>query len=99
VGKVIKAKIYSNRISFFYDGERIAEHHRKTGVHKWGLELDHYLKTLKKKPGALTGSMTLQQADQKIKNIYDTYYTKNPKEFIELIQYIQEGASITGIEK
>ncbi|MGY0695025.1 IS21 family transposase [Virgibacillus sp. FSP13] len=98
VDKVVKAKIYSSRIKCFYDGKKIAEHHRLTGVHDWRIQLDHYLRTLKKKPGALAGSLALQQADQKIKNIYSTYYTKNPKEFIELIHYIQEGASLVEIE-
>jgi hypothetical protein len=94
VNKLIRIKVYSNRIQCFYEEKKIAEHQRLTGCHEWSLQLDHYLNTLKKKPGALASSVALQQADKKIKNIYETYYTSQPKEFIELIQYLQSEVSL-----
>lgn len=67
---------------------KIAEHPRLTGNHEWRLELGHYLETLKKKPGALTGSVALQQANQKIKSIYATYFTKREKDFVDLLLFL-----------
>jgi len=99
VNEEVMAKIYSNRIQCFNNGEKIAEHHRLTGGHEWRLQLDHYLNTLKKKPGALASSVALQQADKKIKNIYETYYTNNAKEFIELIHYLQENDNLKEVEQ
>ncbi|WP_027352054.1 IS21 family transposase [Desulfotomaculum nigrificans] len=99
VGELVMVKIYSSRICCFYKDAKIAEHARLTGCHEWRLELSHYLETLKKKPGALAGSMALQQADQKIKQIFETYYTKKEKEFIELMQYIKDGTSLSDVEK
>lgn len=99
VDEFVKVKIYSTRVLCSYQEEKIAEHHRLTGNHEWSLELDHYLKTLKRKPGALADSTALQQADQKIKNIYTQYYTTNPREFVDLIHYIKEGTSIEKIEE
>jgi transposase/6-pyruvoyl-tetrahydropterin synthase len=99
VNEVIMAKIYSNRIQCFCDGEKIADHHRLTGGHEWRIQLNHYLNTLKKKPGALASSVALQQADKKIKNIYDTYYTNKVKEFIELLHYLQENANLKEVEQ
>ncbi|MDC3418739.1 IS21 family transposase [Aquibacillus salsiterrae] len=99
VNEVIMTKIYSNRIQCFSNGEKIAEHHRLTGGHEWRIQLDHYLNTLKKKPGALASSVALQQADKKIKNIYDSYYINNEKGFIELIHYLQENDNLKEVEQ
>lgn len=99
VNKLIRVKIYSTRIQCFYDENKVAEHQRLTGCHEWSLQLEHYINTLKKKPGALASSVALQQADKKIKNIYETYYTNRAKEFIELIQYLQSEASLKEIEQ
>ena len=98
VGEMIKVKVYSNRILCFYEENKIAEHIRLTGCHEWSLQLEHVLETLKKKPGALAGSTALQQADKKIKKIYETYYINKSKEFIELIQYTKEESSLEEIE-
>lgn len=99
VGEVLKVKIYSNRILCFYQEENVAEHHRLTGSHEWSLQLEHYVKTLKKKPGALADSAALQQASKKIKNIYKAYYTSSPKDFVELMQLVKEGTSLSVIEQ
>lgn len=99
VGEVLKVKLYANRILCFYQEEKVAEHPRLTGGHEWNLKLEHYVKTLKKKPGALADSAVLQQANQKIKSIYETYYTNKPKEFVELIQYMEDGISLQKVEE
>jgi hypothetical protein len=77
----------------------VAEHIRLTGCHEWSLHLEHFIQTLKKKPGALAGSTALQQADKKIKKIYETYYTSREKEFIELLQFLRDESNISEIER
>lgn len=99
VGEMVHVKIYTNRIWCYYDGEKIAEHQRLAGNHEWSLHLDHYVRTLMKKPGALAGSAALQQADQRIQSIYHTYYINHEREFIELIQYIKDGAALGEVEQ
>lgn len=98
VGKQVMVKVYSTKIICFHEEVKIAEHDRLTGRKEWRLELNHYLETLKKKPGALADSAALQQASQKIKNIYATYYTKCERDFVHLLQYIQEEASLAEVE-
>lgn len=95
VGKIIFTKSYSNKVICYYQGEKIAEHDRKHGFNEWSIKLDHYLKTLKRKPGALASSMALHQANPKLQEIYNQYYIKKEKEFIELLHLISE----KGIEK
>ena len=98
VGKMILTKKYPEKILCFYEGKKIASHKRTFGFYQWKLELQHYLQTLKIKPGALKSSKVLAQAIQPIKNIYEKYYTDTPKNFIELLQYMDEkNVSITKI--
>lgn len=99
VGELLKVKIYSTRILCFYQEEKVSVHQRLTGSHEWSIQLEHYLKTLKKKPGALADSAALQQANQKIKTIYKTYYTSHPKEFVELIEWMKDGTSLERVEQ
>ena len=95
VGKMVFTKTYSNKVICYYQGEKIAEHDRRYGFNEWSIKLEHYLKTLKRKPGALASSMALQQANPKLHKIYNSYYIKKEKEFIELLLLISE----KGLEK
>ena len=82
----------------FLSRRKIATHCRKTGNQEWSLQLDRYVGTLKKKPGALATSSALQQASPKLKQIYHSYYTTHPKEFIELLHFMQSGVTLKEIE-
>lgn len=99
VGQLVMVKIYSTNIQCFHQEVKIAEHPRLTGNHEWRLELGHYLETLKKKPGALAGSVALQQANQKVKSIYATYYTKREKDFVDLLLFLRDGATFVEVER
>lgn len=98
VGRQVMVKVYSSQVQCFYEGANVAEHPRLVGNHEWQLDIKHYLATLKKKPGALAGSLALQQASTKIKNIYTRYYSTKPKDFIELLQFIQSGTTLSEVE-
>lgn len=90
VGKIVFVKVYSNKIYCYHEGQKIAEHNRKYGFNEWSIEIEHYLKTLKKKPGALASSTALHQANPRLQEIYRQYYIKREKEFIELLELISE---------
>jgi transposase len=94
-GKMVSVTVYSNKLYAYYDGEKIAEYDRSTGSGKWRFTLEHYLKTLLKKPGALNGSVALKQSESGIRDIYANYFSDKPKEFVELLTYMKEkGRSI-----
>jgi len=63
---------------------------RDYGKYQWMLNLDHYLVTLSRKPGALHGSQALSQAPGAVRTVYNTWFTKTPREFIELLLYCQQ---------
>ena len=90
VGEFIFTKIYTSQIHCYHKGEKVAQHERKYGHNEWSIKIEHYLKTLKKKPGALAGSTALQQAQPELQKIYRSYYTRKEKEFIQLLELIGE---------
>lgn len=56
---------------------------------QWQIDLEHYLRTLANKPGALHGSVALQQAPPEIKTLYEQFFRSNARGFIDILQYCQ----------
>ncbi len=94
VGKLINVRRYPGRIVCYADGLRLCEHPRRHGFHEWFITLEHYLHSLHRKPGALSGSVALKQRDRKLHDIYHRYYQGQgrAKDFIELLLYMKEHA-------
>ena len=90
VGKILKVRAYTDKIIVYNENIMAAVHKRSYLPHDWQIELKHYLKTLYKKPGALTHSTALQQADTKTKNIFDKYYSKDARTFLQVLEIIYE---------
>lgn len=95
VGEFVTVKAYPDKIICSYKGEKVAEHKRLYGNHEWCLDINHYLATLKLKPGALTGSTAFGQMGEKLRGIYDKYFVGAEKSFIELLEI----AGKIGLEK
>jgi transposase len=83
-GKRVVVKKYHDEIRVFYDNTEICRHRRKFGFRKEQVNIMHYLNTFLKKPGALNNSIALKSVP-KLKAIFDTYYSKKPKAFIEIL--------------
>lgn len=98
VGKKIFTKVYSNKILCFYEGVKIAEHNRRYRFNEWDIKIEHYVNTLKRKPGALASSTAMHQADPRLQQIYSRYYIKREKQFIELLELISQ-KSIEEVEE
>jgi len=90
VGKFVIAKIYPTNIIIYHENIKVAEHKRSFALNTWDIEINHYLNTLKKKPGAIHNSTAMHQMNSKLQNIYNKYYTQNPRDFIDLIELISE---------
>ena len=63
-GQEVEAHVMAEKIIIIKQGKIIAEHQRCYGLRQTISELMHYLPILKYKPGALVGSVALQQARQ-----------------------------------
>ena len=98
VGKKLDARIYAEYVEIYNKGELIAKHERHYNQGEYVLNIFHYLRTFKCKPGALSQSSALLQADAKIKTIYETYYTTTPKDFLYVLELINE-IGVDAVEK
>jgi transposase/transposase-like protein len=98
VGKFVKAKVYPERVDVIFENKVIASHMRSYKFSYWTIDINHYISTFKKKPGALHNSTAMHNCSHRIKNIYHSYYTNNPREFIDLIELIKI-TSLENVEK
>ena len=89
-GQLVRIKVYPNRVIGYADGQQMYVHDKLHGQHEWSIQLDHYLTTLSRKPGALAGSVALKQAEPRIKAIYATHYADSPRDFIDLLFYLRD---------
>lgn len=87
VGKKVIVKLYSDHLVMIHDKQKIACHERLVAQGGWSLRLEHYLGTLLRKPGALAGSVALQQVPHLIRRLYDRHFSDCPREFLEVLQY------------
>ncbi len=90
VGKLLDVRIFAEKIDIYFNNKFLCSHTRSYGLHTWTLDLNHYLTTLSRKPGALKNSTALSFSDEKIRNIYTNYFDKDSRGFIELLQYCKD---------
>ncbi len=83
----VDVKLFANQLKIFYKGEPVAIHPRSYATGQWVITLDHYLRTLERKPGALHGSAALKQAPWEVRDIYESVFRENARDFVELLQY------------
>ncbi len=94
VRKKVDARIFTNKVVFYYKEKQIAEHTRYFEQGSYHLDIFHYMKTLKKKPGALPKSTALLQSDTLVKKIYEKYYSTDPKMFLQILEIINEQGAV-----
>lgn len=87
VGIMVFVKIYSEWLKIFDADGVVCVHKRLYTRFGWQIELNHYLCTLQRKPGAMAGSVALKQASQWIQDIYKEHFIHDTRSFIELLQY------------
>ncbi len=88
VGEFVLVKIYPDKILSYHQEQKIASHPKCEGRDNWQLNINHYLKTLKLKSGALKRSTALAQMKPELKAIYRKYYQGREKQFLELLELI-----------
>ncbi len=89
VDKKVSAKVYYDHIMIYANNHYVCEHKKIDGANEISIDIKHYLKTFTKKPGAVKNSLALKSLPQ-LKSIYDAYFNKNPKEFIEILRKYED---------
>lgn len=90
VGKMVDVKVYPEELHCYHENRKVCRHERQYTRQGWYINLDHYLYTLKRKPGALSGSQALASAPDKVKHIFSEYFADTPKDFVELLIFLQD---------
>jgi transposase len=90
VGKMVDVKVYPEELHCYHENRKVCQHDRQYTRHGWYINLDHYLYTLKRKPGALAGSQALASAPEKVKHVFTEYFKDAPKDFVELLIFLQD---------
>jgi hypothetical protein len=88
-GKMVFVKTYSSHLEIRDEKGVVCEHTRSYDRNQWYINLNHYLITLNRKPGALDGSVALKQAPKWIQLLYNKHFSHDPRSFVELLQYCQ----------
>lgn len=86
VGHFVDVKIQSHEIMIYKGSNLLATHRRNYGKHEWTIDINHYLTTFKKKPGALASSVALA-CSEVLTDLYQLYFSGVPRDFIELLDY------------
>lgn len=90
VGKMVDVKVYPEKLYCYYENHKICEHERQYSRHGWYINLDHYLYTLQRKPGALAGSQALESAPEDVKQTFEKYFAHATKDFVELLIFLRD---------
>ena len=88
--EMLALKIYEDTIEILENEAVIATHERRFGRNECSLKIEHYLSTLRNKPGALKSSKVLKKANPCFKLLYLSHYQDKPKEFIRILGMMKE---------
>ncbi|NLG81892.1 MAG: hypothetical protein GX490_05165 [Bacilli bacterium] len=84
-------KSYLEEVYIYSNDSLVGRHKKKIdGYKKYSIDINHYLTSLSRKPGALKRSLALKQAPDTLQSIYNRYFTTKPKEFIEVLKLSHE---------
>lgn len=91
VGKSILAKLYSEKVVVYDNAHKVvATHQRSYLANDWVLDINHYLDTLTKKPGALEHTEALLQMPPKMQELFRVHFKDSGKDFLKLLKYARD---------
>lgn len=85
VGRKVLVRKYAGEIKIYINNKLLASHKRKDGANEYSIDINHYLDSLARKPGAIRNSLALKSHPD-LKAIFDKYFTSNPKRFIKSLE-------------
>lgn len=91
VGQKVLVKVYSEKMVVYNnDHKKVAEHERSYIKNDWKVDINHYINTLLRKPGALSGSTALMQMPQRMQNLFRTHFRGYERDFLLLLKFAKE---------
>ena len=90
-GQTVMARIYSTHIAIYHQGRRVADHVRLEGKGGWSMQLEHYLGTFLRKPGAIDSSTAMRQVPAELAELYRVHFCPDrQREFISFMMYARD---------
>lgn len=93
VGRLVQVRLYVGGLWITERGgtrRQLAYHERQRTQHQWIIELDHFLPTLRKKPGALLGSRAWKTAEPALRAFHEDHFVGRTRPFIDLLLWARE---------
>jgi hypothetical protein len=84
VSRDVTVKTYFDKIVIYSNNHLVTEHKKIDGFNQICIDINHYLKSMRKKPGSIKNSLALKSVPE-LKSTYDNYFNDNPKKFIEIL--------------
>lgn len=89
--ETVMARVYSTRIAIYHHGRKVADHVRLEGKGGWSMQLEHYLGTFLRKPGALDNSTAMRQVPVELAELYRVHFCPDrQREFVSLMMYARD---------
>jgi hypothetical protein len=90
-GQTVVVQLYSEKVRVYDNARnRVAEHERSYSNGSWTLDINHYINTLMKKPGAIRGSVALHQMPERMQELFRVHFAENGRDFLRLLKYCRE---------
>lgn len=89
VGNTVIIRIYAREIKIYSNDNFVCMHKKKDGSNEVSIDIKHYLPSLERKPGAIRNSLALKSTPY-LKTIFDKYFIRDPKKFVEIIKNNKE---------
>lgn len=90
VDKEVVVKKYPMYIKVFYNNMELLTIDRIYGRNEYKVDITHYIRTLKKKPGAIRNSLALKQSATWLQETFNNYFITKPKDFIVLLELTRQ---------
>jgi hypothetical protein len=93
VGRLVQVLVYVGDLWITERGgtrRHLAHHKRERTQHQWIIQLDHFLPTLRKKPGALLGSRAWKMAAPALIAFHEDYFVGRTRAFIDLLLWARD---------
>ena len=90
-GTQVYVRAYSEKLEIFdLNKVKVATHERSYVKNDWKMDINHYLNTLMKKPGALPGAMAFKQLPVEMQRLYTQHFKENNLDFLKLLKFARE---------
>jgi len=93
VGRLVQVRLYVGDLWITERGgthRHLAYHKRERTQHQWLIQLEHFLPTLRKKPGALLGSRAWKTAGAALRAFHEDYFLGRTRAFIDLLLWARD---------